>query len=295
MITLIKNFLNGIAFGITETVPGVSGGTIAIIIGFYDKMLESVNHFTKEPRKSIKFLAPFFIGLAGGIFAFASIINYLLANFSFPTMLFFIGLIVGIIPIIFLKVKKPGRKFKAANILLIVAPIILLIAISNLKGVSVVDPAEFIGNMSGSYMIFIFFAGTIAASALIIPGISGSFVLLLMGVYPLATYSISSLRLYLADIKNIALLLDIFKVLAPLAIGVVIGGLTMARLIEKLLKNYSEIIYSIILGLITGSVYALFNEPIVYKSGVSPLIIAIGALTFLLGGATSFFLGKKKL
>jgi putative membrane protein len=84
-------------------------------------------------------------------------------------------------------------------------------------------------------------------------------------------------------------------VLIPLGLGIVIGGLSMARLIGKLLKNYHKIVYSIILGLLIGSVYALFREPIVFQSGISAPIILIGAVLFALGCLLSFTLGKKRL
>ena len=295
MSSLFRNFINGLAFGITEIVPGISGGTIAVILGFYDELIETVNHFTEDYRKYLRFLFPFLFGAVTGIITFSSIIHYLLTNYSFPTMLFFIGLIVGIIPPIYSKVKEPGRGFKYGEIALVLLPLFGLLIISELKGVSVTNPIEVIKTIDVPFIIFIFFAGIIAAMALVIPGISGSFVLLLLGIYPLATYSLSSIRHLLADITNISLMLDICKVLLPLGIGVIIGGLSMARLIEKLLKNYYKITYSIILGLLLGSVYVLFREPIVYKSGISTIIIMIGSATFLLGSAISFNLGKKRL
>src|SRR5215510_6520550 len=98
MLKLVRNFLNGLAFGITETIPGVSAGTIAIILGFYFELIETVNHFTENIPKRLKFILPLVLGIIAGILLFSSIINYLLGNYSFPTMLFFIGLISGIIP-----------------------------------------------------------------------------------------------------------------------------------------------------------------------------------------------------
>jgi putative membrane protein len=295
MIKEIRNFFKGLAFGITETVPGVSGGTIAIILGFYYELIQTVNHFTEDYRKHLRFVLPFLLGAAVGIITFSSIINYLLTNHSFPTMSFFIGLIVGIVPPIYLKVKEPARRFKPSEIALVLFPVLALMVISELKTVSVTNPAEVIKNIDISFMLYIFFAGIIAAMALVIPGVSGSFVLLLLGIYPLATYSLASIRYLLVDITNIELLLSIGKVLLPLGIGVIIGGLSMARLIERLLKNYYKITYLIILGLLLGSVYALFNEPIVFQSGTSVTILVIGSATFILGCVISFNLGKKHL
>jgi putative membrane protein len=295
MFAFIRNFLNGLAFGITETIPGVSGGTIAIILGFYNELIETINHFTEDFKKRLKFLVPVLIGAACGILLFSSIINYLLTNHSFPTMLFFIGLITGIIPLIFLKVKEPNQKLKISEILLMVIPFLVLIVISELKGISIAEPETMINNISFPFMIFIFFAGMIAAAALIIPGISGSFVLLLIGLYPLIIYSISSIRILFFDSSNINLLINIIKVLVPLGIGIIIGGLSMARLIEKLLKNYLKIIYSIILGLLSGSIVVLFKEPMVYRSGISVIIIIIGIITLSLGAVLSYNIGKKRL
>ena len=295
MVKEIRNFLNGLAFGITEIVPGVSGGTIAVILGFYDELIETVNHITEDYRKYTRFLFPFLLGAAAGIITFSSIINYLLTNHSFPTMLFFIGLIVGIIPPIYSKVKEPGRRVKFGEIALVMLSFSGLFIISELKGASVTNPVEVINNIDASFMFFIFLAGIIAAMALVIPGVSGSFVLLLLGIYPLATYSLSSIRYLLTDITNTTLLINICKVLLPLGTGVIIGGLSMARLIEKLLKNYYKITYSIILGLLLGSVYALFKEPIVFQSGISAIVILIGSVTFLLGCTISFNLGRKRL
>ena len=156
----LRNFLNGLAFGITETIPGVSGGTIAIILGFYNELIETVNHFTEDYRKYLRFLFPLIIGIAAGILLFSSIINFLLANFSFPTMSFFIGLIAGIIPHIFSKVKEQGQRFKPKEILLILIPFLLLLVISGLKGVSVTNPEEVINNIDVPFMIFIFFGNS---------------------------------------------------------------------------------------------------------------------------------------
>ena len=294
MKKILRNFCNGLAFGITETVPGVSGGTIALILGFYFELIETINHFSQNMRKHLQFLIPLVLGIAAGVLLFSSLIHFLLANYSFPTMLFFIGLIAGIIPHIYSKVKE--RRFKPAEMALVAVPFAALVALSFLKsGAPALNPEEAIQTIGIPFMVFIFFAGMAAAAALVIPGISGSFVLLLLGIYPLIIFSVSSIRVFLADIANTALLLNICKVLIPLATGVIIGGLSMVRLIGKLLKNYYRTTYLIILGIMPGSVCALFKDPIVYESGISAAIIAAGILTFCLGCVLSFTIGKKRL
>jgi putative membrane protein len=295
MFKLIKNFLNGLALGITVIIPGVSGGTIAIILGFYFELIEAINHFTENIRKNLLLLIPILLGAGAGVVLFSSLITFLLENYSFPTMLFFIGLIVGIIPHVYFKVKEKGCAIKLTEILLMAIPFVILVALSFVKNETLAANEAIIGNINIPYMFFIFIAGIISAAALVIPGISGSFILLLLGIYHLITASISSIKNILLDITNVSLMLDICKVLGPLALGIIIGGLGMVRLIEKLLKNYHKIVYSIILGLLLGSVCVLFKNPIVYKSGTSAVIIVIGITTFSLGSVLSFVLGKKRL
>ncbi|MCL2739777.1 MAG: DUF368 domain-containing protein [Oscillospiraceae bacterium] len=295
MIKHIKNFFNGMAFGIVETVPGVSGGTIAIILGFYDKLIHSINNFKKDTKSSLKFLVPLAIGMVFGILLFGKIINYLLTHFSLPTMIFFIGLIVGIIPLIYGKViNADHHRIKLKEFFLIGIPILILVCISHVEGLSIGDVDAFIAGLGWLNMLFLVGAGMVAAAALVIPGISGSFVLLLLGVYPVATATISAVSTYLLNPSNTPLLLDIVKVAGPLGLGIIIGGLLMVRLIENLLENHHKVIYSIILGLLIGSIYALFRNDIVYQSGVNTILITISVITFAIGCVTSYFFGRKK-
>ena len=296
MKNFIKNFFNGMAFGTVETVPGVSGGTIAIILGFYDKLIKNINDFKKDWKKSTKFLAPIAIGMIFGILLFGKIINRLLIYFSLPTMLFFIGLIVGIIPLIYKKiVNNDHHKIKTNEMLLIAIPMFFVAGISHVEGLQIGAAQDFINNINLLTMIFLFFSGMIAAAALVIPGISGSFVLLLLGVYPVATTTIDSIGTYMSNPSNTGLLLDICKVAAPLGIGIIIGGLLMVRIIEPLLENHHKKIYSVILGLLIGSVYALFRNPIVYQSGVNNTLLVVGLATMVAGCIISFLFGRKKL
>ena len=295
MSKYLRNFVNGMVFGVVQLVPGVSGGTIAIIMGFYYNLIEAVNHFRKEPRKHLTFLMPLLAGIAAGMLIFGSVISFLLEYYAFPTMLFFIGLIVGIIPLIYLKIKPENRRFSVKEALLVIVPILFLVVISSFGSASPTSPTAVIEEINLMYMLFLFIAGALAAASLVVPGISGSFVLLLFGVYHVATYSISSIRHWLSDMSNWTLFLDICKVLGPLGIGIVIGGLLMARLIENLLNNHHNTVYSIILGLMVGSVYSLANEPIVLHSGISPVIITFGIVAFFTGCFVSYKIGKKKL
>ena len=295
MLKQVRDYFGGLAFGITETVPGVSGGTIAIIIGFYDELIGSVNSFTKNYRKSLRFLIPFLLGAACGLLLFGSIMDFLLVHYSMPVILFFIGLVTGIIPIVFSKVKPKERRFNLREAILILTPALALAVISHLKDMPLYEPSEFVSAMGFGYMVFIFAAGIVAAAALVIPGVSGSFILLLMGIYPLVTHTLASIRYLPTGSATAELWINICKVLVPLAIGIVVGGISMAKLIGKLLRDHYTTAYCLILGLLIGSVYALFREPIVFQSGVSTPAIVAAVVTFFAGCLISFNMGKKRL
>ena len=167
-----------------------------------------------------------------GVVTFSSLVNFLLTHYSFPTMFFFIGLITGIIPHVYANVKQRGSRIKIRDILLIFIPFVLLITLSFLgNDQTTANPQEIIDNIDFPFILYIFFAGAVAAAALIIPAISGSFILLVMGLYPLAIYTISLLRIFLTDMGNITLMLDIAKVAIPLGMGIITGLLLTARLI----------------------------------------------------------------
>ena len=293
MVKHIKNFFNGMALGITETVPGVSAGTVAIILGIYGDIITAVNDFTKDYKTYLKFFIPILLGAATGIITFSSIVHFLITTYSFPTMAFFIGLVAGIIPMIHSRATQDSKKLTFKEILLIIMPFLLMVLISNLKESTVVSPEEIISSIDTRFMIFIFFSGVIGAAALVLPGFSGSFLLLLLGIYHVVVYTISTIRILVTDFSNIPLLMDIVKVLGPLGIGMIVGGLSMARLMDKLLKEHYKVTHLLVLGLLMGSVYALFMEPMLYQSGISPTILIIGAATFFAGVVGSFILSKE--
>jgi len=202
-----------------------------------------------------------------------------------------VGLIAGIAPAIYGKIKEPGERVKLREIILVIIPVILLITISHLSGSDGSSERE----ITWAYMAFLFVAGALAAAGLIIPGVSGSFILILMGVYYIAVDALRNIGVLLTDITNTALMLDILKIVLPIGFGVIVGGFLTARLIGKLLEKYHEIIYSIILGLIIGSVYALVREPMVYESGTAAPMIIAAVISCAVGWVASFTLGKKKM
>ena len=295
ILKTLKTILNGFIFGATQIVPGVSGGTIAIIMGFYFELIETVNNITKNLRRSLVFLIPLLTGMVLGILILSSIINFLLTYYSFPTMLFFTGLICGIIPHLFSKTREAGRKFNVRDLLLIILPFFVIVIISFLRPEQTRSPEAIIETIGFPYILFIFFAGIVSAAALIIPGLSGSIVLLLLGVYHLAIYSVSSLRYWFADISNLELFLNICKVMVPLGAGILIGIFLTAKLIGRLVQNHQRALYLLMLGLLSGSVIVLLFETLMYQNNMQTIVILTGIAALVMGILLSFKTGKNRL
>ena len=294
MLKHLRNFLNGVVYGVTLIIPGVSATIFAIILGFYDELIFTINHFREDYRKNLRYLLIFLLGISTGAVAFSSVILYLLMNFSFPTMLLFIGLLLGIVPLIYSKAKGAAPRIALREITLAVISLFALYALSRVVNVTALNSADALSYINIGLVLSVFLAGIINGATLVIPGLSGAFILLIMGLYPLVIYSISSIAVFLGDLGNISLLRDIAVVLLPFGAGALFGCLGMARVMEMLMRNFPKAVYAVILGLILGSVITLLHDPLVYQSGTSIAFLIVGGLTFLSGCVVSYILGKKQ-
>lgn len=244
----IITFFKGFIIGSTMLVPGVSGGTMAMILGIYQKLISSVSDFMKEKRKSILFLAVFSIGAFAGMALLSKGILALLNNYHMPVMYFFIGAVIGGIPMI---VKSCGMK--RLSLSTAVFPIIGAVAVMSigLLPQGLFDSSQ-MNSLTGLFILFV--AGFIAAIALILPGISVSFVLLVLGIY-----------------ENIIEAFNQFNILylGVLAIGLASGIISTTKLLDTAMKKYTRPTYLIILGFVIGSVIPVFPGA---PSGIGLLI-----------------------
>jgi len=277
--------------GIVNIIPGVSGGTIAIVLGIFDDLIVAINNFYKsfeEFKKHFTFLFPIVIGAVLGILAFSSLVASALEAYSFPTVMFFIGLVVGSIPLIYKKASAQGVKpkyFIATAIAM--AFVISMAVLRNNEGTTapVADTTVTIVKM--------FFGGMLSSAAMVIPGTSGSFVMLLLGIYYDIIHAISSLRIYIQNPTDFDFLMEIMVVIIPLGLGIVLGILIISKVILVLLTRHYSITYFTILGLMIATVFAIFIDPITYQSGVDFISIVVGIGTFGVGFVTSYLLGRK--
>jgi len=293
MLKDIRNFFNGSVYGMTLIIPGISATILAIILGYYDELIHKMNHFKEDYRGSIRYLVVFVIGVAAGAVAFSNAVIYLLNNFSLPTMMLFAGLLTGIVPLTYTYARGNSKRIAAREIILVIISMIVLAALPLLLPDSDAGPAEPETSIGALQLLYIIFAGVVNGATLVIPGLSGAFILLIMGLYPLIISAISSIGTYLGDIRNLALLWELCVILVPYAVGALVGCIFMARLMEKLLRDFHKHVYAVILGLILGSLVALFQNPLVYQSGTSAPMIIAGCITFCGGFVIALLLGKK--
>ena len=184
IVLMIKGFL----FGIANIIPGVSGGTLALTMGVYEDLIESISHFFKDVRKSLKFLCVFGLGAILSILLMSKVISLSLDKFPFPTTLFFVGLIIGGIPLLTRKVRK--NKVKPFNVLLFLITFGIVIGMAFMQeGNNVVS----LSNVTPWMMFLLFIVGMVAAATMVIPGVSGSFVLMLLGFYKPVVNTVSQL------------------------------------------------------------------------------------------------------
>lgn len=266
-----KNIYRGFLMGISDLIPGVSGGTIAFLLGIYDQLLTSISgFFSREWKKHLGFLIPLAIGMGATILVFSRVIDYLLKHYEQPTHFFFLGLIVGVIPFI---TKQAGVKknFKAGHYLLLIIVALLLAATVFIK------PAEVtvITSLSFQNVLGLFFAGWLGSMAMLLPGVSGSFVLLLLGVYSTVISALSTLNL---------------PIIIIVGAGVAVGFIVSSKAIHYLLHNFTHSMFAIIIGLIIGSIVVIYPG---LPEGGTPFVMSIIALVMGLIVANMFD-GTKK-
>lgn len=231
--TLIK----GLIVGGTMLVPGVSGGSMAIILGIYDDLIYSVSSFMKHKSASFKFLLLFSAGGILGMFLLSRPILYLIEAFPMPTLYFFMGAVLGGVPLIFKKSEL--KKFSIRGLFYVVVGIAIVTAVAFIP----------IGGSDSSLdadlkgMLFLVLAGFIAAIALVLPGISVSYLLLVMGLYDETVTAISQVYM---------------PFLIPLGLGLILGIILTTKILEKAMLQFPQPTYLMILGFVLGSLAEVF-------------------------------------
>ncbi|RIN30907.1 DUF368 domain-containing protein [Staphylococcus succinus] len=270
-----SNLWRGFAMGTSDLVPGVSGGTIALLLGIYNDFIRSISGiFSKRFWESLKFLIPIALGMLIAIGSLSKLINFLLNTHPIPTLLFFVGLILGIIPYL-LKTSRFKQTFTAKHYMLVVLGMIIIVVITLLNNGN--KHAGETLTFSTSLFIKYFIAGVCASSAMLLPGISGSFMLLVFGAYGTIMYAIS---------EFLSFNFNAIPILLTVGLGIIAGFLLSSKAIQYLLNYHSSLTYALIIGFVVGSLYAVFPG-----LPTSIFMWFISALTLIVGFFISYKLG----
>lgn len=280
---MLKMILQGMAVGVANIIPGVSGGTMMVAMGLYDKLIHAITHLKSEFKKSLQLLIPIFAGVGLAIVLLSRIFEFLLSNYPIPTNFAFCGLIAGSLPFIFKKVE--GQKIttgKAVSFLVFFA-IVIAMAVMGETGGNAADVSFGIVNV-----LKLFAVGIIAAATMVVPGVSGSMMLMLLGYYDTILVTINDCIDALLAF-DMAELFRTVGILAPFGIGVVVGIFLIAKLIEFIFARAEAHAYYAIIGLIIASPIAiLLNTD---WSGFSVPTLVISAVTFIAGWLVAGKLG----
>ncbi len=265
----MKTLCKGIWVGATMTVPGVSGGTMAMIMGVYSRLMDSVNNILKKTWESIKFLLQFAVGGMVGVVLFAQLITTLLEDpvWGIPLQFFFVGAVAGGVPLIFHEAGIKKVSFK-----MIVYPVMGILLVSLL---ALLPDGIFSGSGESGVggILLQLVGGVVIAVALVLPGISASQMLCTLGIYETVMQNISTLQV-------VALL--------PLAVGVLAGIFLTTGVIGKLLERFPQETYLLILGFIVGSVWELLPKGTIDN----PLLCVMGAV---LGACLLYFMSRMEM
>ena len=233
------NMIKGIFIGAGAIVPGVSSGVLCVIFGIYEKLLDAILNFFRDIKGNIKFLFPIALGVGIGVLLFSNILNYLLYDFPIQTKAIFIGLIIGTIPSLIKEVNEK-ETFKPQNVFY------LLIALAiGIITVMLENRMHIVSNVDGMSIMYLIMCGAVMSIGIVVPGVSSTIILMLLG-----TYSV-----YLQSVANLYL-----PVLIPMGIGLVLGSIIVMKLTKKLLeKYYAQTFYSII-GFTIASIFVLLPQ-----------------------------------
>ena len=266
----IKNLVYGMLIGIANAIPGVSGGTMAVILDIYDRIMYAIS--LKNIKENLKFLIPLAVGAVLGIFALSNVIVEAMTNYPMILNFCFIGLVIGSIPSLFKKAK--GDEIHHRNWIFFAAALGFMIFLTVMNPEATVNKsiADF-GGVSLWFCLWLFFTAAVSTIAMILPGLSGSLIFLLFGTYAAVMESVATFNMIL---------------IAAIGLGVLTGGVVGVKVIKKMLRFHPQALYFGILGLMVGSIIIIWPGFALNTQGI---IAAAGLIIFTLA---AYFLSSRK-
>ena len=261
--------LKGMIIGAGKIIPGVSGGMLAITLNIYDKGIKAISDFFKDIKNNFTFLFTLGIGIFISILTISKLIKYSLDMYYLPTMLLFIGLIIGGIPSVFKEIDDE-KSFK--NIIIMIIPFLIIFLLS-------MTSTDSIKNQDVSFISLVLI-GIVDAITMIIPGISGTAVLMMLGYYDIIINTFSSLT-------DLSLIVQNLNIIFPFGIGLVLGTIALTKIINYFLEKHRISCYYAIAGFAISSVLLLLVETFKNSYNISEVIISL--LLMVLG----YFISRK--
>ena len=294
----LKRLLAGIGIGVGSAIPGVSGGTIAIILRVYESFIWSISHLFKEFKKAFVILLPIVIGIVIGLVPTIILMDKALEGFIFGVVCVFAGFIVGSLPRITSEIK--GRPFKPSYIVILIISLLITVGLGVGSVISKSDVSIHFTNPEPWFYIILIPVGLLSSTALVVPGVSGGMMLILLGFYaPLITSTVDTAKACLqGDWSNFGTQIGL---LACFGVGVVIGFFLISKLMNFLLDKHHDITFYGILGFVIGSIIALYinyeiwNYYLLWVNGGQGFLkkeieIPLGIALFIICGILSYLL-----
>lgn len=290
-MNFIVDMIKGMIIGVANVIPGVSGGTMMVSMGIYEKIIGAVNTLFKNFKKSVLTLLPIGVGLILGVAVFSFVIPYCLEEYPFPTSFCFIGLIMGGIPAIVKPAKESlaveNKKISVSHILVFVALFALAVVMAAMNETET-NSANF--DLDPGFIIIMFLVGVISAATMVIPGVSGSLVLMILGFYSGIMGSISGFISSVLEF-NWNEIWYYCGILIPFGIGVVVGIFAVAKLMEWLFAKFRSQTYCGILGLIVASPIAIILK--MGNNNINGFTVALGIVLLVVGTWFTYWFEKK--
>lgn len=282
IIAIIKGMLIGLAI----LIPGVSGGSMIMTMGIYEQAISITSKDKSVRRKAIVFMIPYVIGIALGVLLLSGVMVWCFANYPFQTAMAFIGMILGSLPMLCRQVK--GKKFSFTGAIFFVLMVAIMVILPHMTGAAKEMSVDFAGAALGVAL------GFIAAGTMIVPGISGSMVMLVLGYYHSLIEHVDALKNSLFSLiagKGVQSSFgsDIF-ILLFFGIGVLLGLLVVSRGIKWLLNHKPVPTYYAIMGLMISSPYPIILKSEFTASILTPVNVITGIVVLVLGFGLAMFL-----
>jgi len=280
----LSDIIKGVFLGIANIIPGFSGGTMAVVFGVYERLIYAISHFFEAPLKTIKDMWALGLGIILGLILAVFGVTLLLEHFPLETLLLFIGLIIGGIPKTSKEADLKENNKHLIYVLFGALVIILLLFLPTSDTVAL--------NLNPLLLISLLIIGVITASSMVVPGVSGSLILLVFGFYDLLVVTLSDfIKGFLSFEFNG--LMDAFIILMVFGIGVLVGIIVIAKIIEQLLINHKPLVYSFIVGLLIMSPLAVLIKSRHLIDSIDSINIISGTVLFMIGVFIAYRFGKK--